>query len=129
MEYVVLDTDVASLSFKDQLPGEWEACLRGRVSVVSFVTVAELRQWAEVHGWGLRRRSAMGEWLGRRAVIDSDHAVSQLWGGVVRSGDQDASVTAVNDTWIATSCLAAQMPLATRNVKDFKDFLQAARVI
>ncbi|MDT0349546.1 PIN domain-containing protein [Pseudonocardia charpentierae] len=29
-----------------------------------------------------------------------------------------------NDTWIAATCLAYDLPLATLNVKDFKDFAE-----
>ena len=29
-----------------------------------------------------------------------------------------------NDTWIAASCLAYDLPLATLNVKDFRDFAE-----
>jgi predicted nucleic acid-binding protein len=30
----------------------------------------------------------------------------------------------VNDTWVAACCLAYQLPLATLNLKDFKDFAE-----
>ena len=30
----------------------------------------------------------------------------------------------VNDTWVAACCLAYQLPLATLNLRDFKDFAE-----
>jgi len=32
-----------------------------------------------------------------------------------------------NDTWIAASCLARQLPLATLNLKDFADLVEHER--
>lgn len=123
MDYAVLDTDIASLSFKDQLPDEWVRSLVGRVPVVTFVTVGELLQWMELRRWGLRRRTELTSWLSRRAVIDSDYMVCQAWARLSSGAANRGRPRPQNDTWVAACCLAADMPLATRNRKDFQDFV------
>jgi hypothetical protein len=52
MSRVVLDTDVASLRFKRQLPPGLLAELIGRESAVTFVTESELAKWAVRRQWG-----------------------------------------------------------------------------
>ncbi|MGH3503607.1 MAG: type II toxin-antitoxin system VapC family toxin [Nocardioidaceae bacterium] len=125
MEYAVLDTDVASLAFKDDLPPAWVAeNLAGRVTAVTFVTVGELLKWSEWRSWGLRRRSELSDWLGRQVILDSDHEVSQTWAYLSAQAMQRGRPRPANDTWVAACCLAEDMPLATFNVKDFEDFAE-----
>ena len=51
MDRVVLDTDVSSLSLKHRLPSQVLAQLVGKQPCVTFVTVGELTQWAELRQW------------------------------------------------------------------------------
>jgi toxin FitB len=48
---IVLDTDVASLSYKGRLPEQLAARLAGNEICVTFVTVGELARWAEKRHW------------------------------------------------------------------------------
>jgi hypothetical protein len=52
---VVLDTDVASQSFRGRLPSALAARLVGRQPLLTFVTIGELTQWAGLRDWGPRR--------------------------------------------------------------------------
>lgn len=45
MDYVVLDTDVASLGFRRRLSAAAMARLAGKLWAVTFVTVGEMTQW------------------------------------------------------------------------------------
>ncbi|WP_199485048.1 PIN domain-containing protein [Actinomadura craniellae] len=63
MERVVLDTDFASLSLKRRLPPAILAKLIGKQPCITFVTLGELTQWAELRQWGRRNREALGYWL------------------------------------------------------------------
>jgi len=67
MQYVVLDTDVASRSIKRQLDGPLAAKLTGVAWCITFVTVGELWQWASARGWGGRTRDGLELWLDRLA--------------------------------------------------------------
>jgi len=53
MDFVILDTDVCSFLFKRDTRGElYRPHLEGKTPCLSFQTVAELYQWAEIHNWG-----------------------------------------------------------------------------
>ena len=64
MAPIVLDTDVASLSFKRHLPSALLAHLAGREPVITFVTLGELTRWVEWPNWGPSRRAHLTNWLG-----------------------------------------------------------------
>ncbi|MEN3357991.1 MAG: hypothetical protein V7637_1973 [Mycobacteriales bacterium] len=118
MAYVVLDTNIASLSVKGELP----ARLLGLSPVVAFVTVGELAKWADMRSWGQRRRGALDHWIDQRLVLDSDENVSRVWGRLSAAAERRGRPRPENDTWIAACCVSHDLPLATRNVKDFSDF-------
>ena len=61
------------------MPASLTARLLGFTPVVTFVTVGELKKWAEMRVWGQRRRGALDHCLNERPVIDSDDSVSRLW--------------------------------------------------
>jgi predicted nucleic acid-binding protein len=124
VDYVVLDTDVASLSFKGQLPGSWARRLLGRVTAVSFVTVGELAQWADLRDWGPRRRAELDRWLSGRAILEYDVQVARTWGRLSAEAVRRRRRRPVNDMWIAACCLVEGLSLATRNVKDYADLVE-----
>lgn len=82
MQYVVLDTDVASRILRDRLGPALTARIAGAAWFVSFVTVGELWQWADAdaRSWGRRSRAELEHFLDRTVVIDSDEVVSREWG-------------------------------------------------
>jgi toxin FitB len=124
MKHVVLDTDIASLSLKGQLPPSWARALIGRITAVTFVTVGELTQWTELRDWGQRRRAVVDGWVGRQAVLEADEDVARKWGQLSARAVKRGRPRPVNDTWIAACCLVEGMVLATRNTKDFADFVE-----
>jgi toxin FitB len=121
---VVLDTDVASLSYKGRLPAWLAARLVGHEVCVTFVTIGELARWAEKRHWGTRARTELVDWLGRRVVLPYDERVAWKWGQLSILAEQRGRARPINDTWIAACCLVADLPLATLNLKDFKDFTE-----
>ena len=129
MRPVVLDTDVSSQILKNRLTGPLATRLVGATWCVTFVTVAELWQWAEVRHWGHRTRDQLDDWLGRVVVLDSDEAVSRTWGRISAAARFRGSARPVNDSWIAACCIANDVPLATLNTKDFADFAEHDRLV
>jgi hypothetical protein len=82
---VVLDTDVASRSFKGLRPLRLAARLAGRQPLLTFVTIGELTQWATLRRWGPRNRGMLDTWLSEKPVIPGAKA-SPCSGRVVRRG-------------------------------------------
>ena len=119
MDYVVVDTNIASLGVKRELPPR----LLDRAPIVTFVTVGELIKWAETRSWGERRRGTLDHWLSQRVIIHGDEGIARTWGRIAAAAARRGRPSPDNDTWIAACCLALQLPLATRNVKDFADFV------
>jgi tRNA(fMet)-specific endonuclease VapC len=60
MAAVVVDTDVVSYLFKrDTRARLYRRHLLGQERIVSFMTLAELDQWAARSRWGASRRAAL----------------------------------------------------------------------
>lgn len=124
MEPVVLDTDVASLSIKHKLPTNMARLLAGRVPVITFVTLGELTRWVEQRQWGPHRRDRLTQWLAGTHVLHSDDDVARTWGTITAYAVLRGRPRPINDSWVAACCLAYELPLATRNVKDYEDFVE-----
>jgi hypothetical protein len=71
--------DVASRTLRDRLEGPLRTRLLGRIWCVTFVTVAELWQWAELRSWGPDRRAELDRWLSDVVVLPSEAEVSRTW--------------------------------------------------
>ncbi|HEY3715718.1 MAG TPA: type II toxin-antitoxin system VapC family toxin [Jatrophihabitantaceae bacterium] len=121
---VVLDTDVASLLIKQRLPAWLTARLDAEPLCITFVTLAELTQWAELRRWGTARRASLHSWLDEVPVLPGSEAVASRWGAISANARRRGRPRPQNDTWVAACCLEYELPLATRNTKDFDDFVQ-----
>jgi hypothetical protein len=73
---------------------------------------------------GPARRSELDAWLATRPTLPYAEDVARLWGEIFAHATQRGRPRPQNDTWIAATCLAYDLPLATLNVKDFKDFAE-----
>jgi toxin FitB len=122
VDYLVLDTDVASLNLKGRLPARQGATLTDRSICVTFVTIGELTQWADLRSWGRQSWGELDDWLSSVLVLEYDDTVARTWGRLSAAARRRGRPRQVNDTWIAACCLAEGLPLATRNVKDYVDF-------
>jgi hypothetical protein len=122
MDFVVVDTDVASQIHKDRLVGPLAARLAGKTLAVTFVTVGELTQWVELRRWGASRRAGLDAWLSGVAELGYEPEVARMWGRLSAAAIQRGRTRTVNDMWIAACCLVPGLPLATLNIKDFADF-------
>lgn len=74
---MILDTDVASLIFKSELPDSMAAQLVGHRPCLTFVTLAELAKWVELKSWGPRRRDQLTWWLNAMAVLPGTPLVAR----------------------------------------------------
>jgi predicted nucleic acid-binding protein len=119
---LVVDTDVASLVFKwhPEFAPRYAAIIRGSHLVVSFMTLAEMRQWALAAKWGPRKCDVLEAYLADFLVLHSDNLLCSIWAAVrnesVRKGRQMGSA----DAWIAATALVLSAPLVTNNAKDYR---------
>lgn len=123
-DQVVLDTDVASLALRDRLQGPLATRLIGRIWCVTFVTVGELWKWSDLRGWGSKRQADLDQFLADVVVLDSSDQVSRTWARISANAARRGGPKPANDSWIAATCVARDVPLATLNTKDFADFAQ-----
>jgi predicted nucleic acid-binding protein len=121
---VVLDTDVASRSFRGRLTPVLAARLLGRQPLLTFVTIGEMTQWTRLRAWGPGHRAMLEDWLADKPVIPGAKPIAVIWGELSAAATQRGRPRPVNDTWIAACCLAYDLPLATLNLKDFTDFAE-----
>lgn len=81
---------MSSQILRDRLPPTLATQLVGKTLCATFVTVAELTQWAEMHAWGVRRKLAHTQWLASLLVLPynerEDDAVledvARTWGEI-----------------------------------------------
>jgi toxin FitB len=124
VDYIVLDTDVASLSFRRRLPAAVMAAIAPKLWCLSFVTVGEMTQWANLRSWSPRNQGALDAWISDRVFLEAGREVARTWGHLSADGKRRGRTHPANDTWIAACCLTEGLPLATFNTKDFADFAE-----
>ncbi len=121
MDVVLLNTNIVSFLLKgDSRARSYAPHLRGRTLAISFVTVAELFQWAFVHNWGARRMSQLETSLQNYTVLPFDIALCRLWGEVRARCRAVGRPISPQDAWIAATALQHRMPLVTHNPADFE---------
>ncbi|MGA2214898.1 MAG: PIN domain-containing protein [Bryobacteraceae bacterium] len=119
---LVVDTDVASFLFKwhPELAPRYVHIVRGPELVVSFMTLAEMRQGALAANWGTRKREQLERYLADFSVLHSHGSLCSVWAAVrnesLRKGRQISSA----DAWIASTALVLSAPLVTNNPKDYR---------
>jgi len=83
MKPVVLDTDVVSFLFKnDTRASLYLSFLQDRQWLISFMTEAELEQWALLSNWQKKRIEWLRIFLGRFVVVPSSRDLVFKWAEV-----------------------------------------------
>ena len=121
---IVLDTDVASNLIKNTLGAAFRAKLAPHEAAITFVTVGELTQWANVRDLGTRRRSELQAYVARRVKIPGGSDVGRKWGEITAYAQRRGRPRPINDSWIAACCLTYDLALATLNGTDFEDYAE-----
>lgn len=121
MPTVLLDTDVVSFVLKgDTRAAGYLPLLTGNRLALSFMTVAELFQWASVRKWGPRRIAALEQGLTRFLIVPADVEMCRAWGTVRASRAAMGQPISPQDAWIAATALRHSLPLITHNASDFQ---------
>ena len=95
---VVLDTHVASLILKNRTPPRLATLIAGRPLCITFVTLAELTQRAELRRWGTRNRAALEQWLAAVPVLPGSETVAGRWGVIAANARRRGRTRPQNDT-------------------------------
>jgi tRNA(fMet)-specific endonuclease VapC len=120
MPGVVVDTDVVSFVFKkDTRARLFHRHLVGQALILSFMTVAELRQWALRRRWGPASLDRLDRHLQAYQIYYADEGLCRLWAEVGDCARRRGRAIDVADAWIAAVALALGVPLVTHNPADY----------
>ena len=119
---LVVDTDVASFIFKwhPEFAPRYVNIVRGSELIVSFMTVAEMRQGALDANWGPRKCAVLEAYLADFSVLHSDSLLCSTWATVRNESIQKGRPISSADVWIAATALVLSVPLVTNNPKDYR---------
>ena len=123
MALVVIDTDVASSMVRGKPTTHVSRALVPHTPCLTFVTVAELTEWAINRSWGRRTLAGIDAWLARVPKVWCDEEIARTWGRLSAEARKAGRPRPINDMWIAACCIAGDLPLATLNTKDYLDFV------
>jgi tRNA(fMet)-specific endonuclease VapC len=122
MTALIVDTDVVSFVLKGDTRAQlYRPHLQGRTLALSFMTVAELYQWAYVRNWGDRKLTRLEEQLHRYVIVPFDNELCKQWASISVQWQRLGRPISVHDAWIAATALRHSCPLVTHNGDDFSD--------
>jgi tRNA(fMet)-specific endonuclease VapC len=120
MKPVVLDTDVVSFLFKgDSRAQIYLPHLRNRQWLISFMTEAEVEQWALLANWSAKRVQWLRLFIGRCAIVPSSHDLVLKWAEAMVAARKSGRRIETADAWIAATALLYDAPLLTNNKSDY----------
>jgi tRNA(fMet)-specific endonuclease VapC len=120
MSILLVDTDVVSFLFKqDSRAVSYAEILQGSQLALSFMTVAELFQWAAIRKWGESRTSQLEQSLTNYLIIPVDIELCRHWGNLRAELQAIGKPISAQDAWIAATALRHNLPLVSYNAKDF----------
>jgi len=117
---VVVDTDVVSFLLKSDSRAElYRSHLQGKMLALSFMTVAELYQWAYSRNWGEQKLALLEGRLRSYVVVPYDYDLCKQWASICVERQRRGRPISVQDAWIAATALRHDCPLITHNGSDF----------
>jgi tRNA(fMet)-specific endonuclease VapC len=119
-EIVIVDTDVVSFLIKgDTRASDYRRHLQEKTLAISFMTVAELYQWAYIRDWGKRKLEQLEERLRGYVVVPYDHDLCRQWARICAERQRLGRPISVQDAWVAATAVRHGCPLVTHNRHDF----------
>jgi len=120
MKPIVLDTDVVSFLFKADSGAQlYLPHLDNRQWLISFMTEAELEQWALLANWSDKRVEWLRLLLERFAIVYSSHDLVLKWAEAMVAARRNGRRIETADAWIAATALLYDAPLLTHNKADY----------
>jgi tRNA(fMet)-specific endonuclease VapC len=123
MNIILLDTNIVSFLHKgDSRAEEYRLYLQGQRLAISFMTAAELYQWAAIRGWGERRKKQLEETFRTDyTVLAFNIEICRKWGEIRATRRALGKPISPQDAWIAATALHYNLPLVTHTPTDFED--------
>ena len=119
---LIVDTDVASFLLKGDTRAQlYRPHLQDKTLALSFMTGAELYQWAYVRNWGDRKLTRLEQQLHRYVIVPFDNELCKQWASIAVQRQRLGRPISVQDAWIAATALRHNCPLVTHNSDDFYD--------
>ena len=120
MRPVVLDTDIVSFLFKSDTRAQiYLPELQDRQWFISFMTEAELEQWALLANWSEKRVDWLRLFLSHFVVVPSSHDLVLKWAEAMVGARRNGRRIETADAWIAATALLYDVPLLTHNKADY----------
>lgn len=120
IEMVVVDTNVVSFLFKqDSRALLYKPHLENKSLIISFMTLAELKQWALRRKWGDAKQKRLENHLYQFTVFHSNDEMCFWWAEGIEQARRNGRVIDTADAWIAATALMHDIPLVTHNSKHF----------
>jgi predicted nucleic acid-binding protein len=117
---IVLDTDVVSFLFKgDSRAKTYLQQLQNRQWLISFMTEAELEQWALLANWSASRLEWLRLFLGRCVIVPSSHDLVLKWAEIMVAARKSGRRIETADARIAATALLYDAALLTHNKSDY----------
>lgn len=121
MSPIVLDTDVVSFLFKnDSRANLYLPHLRDKQWVISFMTEAELEQWALFAGWQPKRVEWLRVFLSKMVIVPSSRDLVLRWAEIMVAARRNGRRIETADAWIAATASLYGAPLVTNNAADYR---------
>lgn len=125
MDQVLDDTDVASFLFKRHTRASaYQTVLRGRILVLSFMSVAELYKWSLLHNWGDNRKRLLQDYIDTFVTHPFTLDLSRIWAEISFDCQSRGHSISAADAWVAATAIMHGIPLATNNHRDFSPVSQ-----
>jgi len=121
-DMVIVDTDVASFLFKGDTRAQlYRQHLQGKTLALSFMTVAELYQWAFMRNWNAHSLARLEERMQTYVIVPYDAELCRQWAKVCVERQRLGRPISAQDAWIAATAIRHNCPLVTHNRDDFAD--------
>lgn len=118
MDFRLVDTNIVSFRMKSHALFElYRPYLFDFTPAISFQTVGELLEGAELADWGKEKRKELEVTLQDYTIIESERSINDRW-AFVRKARRSRPI-GVADAWIAATALAYGLELVTHNPNDF----------